>query len=136
MLYLALLRAVEESDEARGSSGPLPLGVKRAVDYIHAHAGDDITVANVVRAAEIPGRSLYRQFEQFVGAAPAQYLRNHRIDLARDALSSLTGNGITVQTVALDFGFGNLGRFARAYRARHGELPSATLARSRGHLTG
>jgi len=132
LLYLALLRVHDTAVERPVCSGPVPAGVKRALDYIHAHAGGNVTVEDVLNAAETPGRTLYRQFEHFVGMAPAVYLRNHRLDLAHRILASSAGAQVTVQRVALDLGFGNLGRFARVYRERHGELPSATLARARG----
>jgi transcriptional regulator GlxA family with amidase domain len=38
----------------------------------------------------------------------------------------------TVMDVALACGFGDHGRFSKAYRDRFGELPSAALARVKG----
>ena len=42
----------------------------------------------------------------------------------------------TVMDVALACGFGDHGRFSKAYRDRFGELPSAMLARAKGEVLG
>ncbi len=47
-----------------------------------------------------------------------------------DLLDAAPGTG-TVTDIALRWGFGNLGDFAARYRGRFGELPRATLQRSR-----
>lgn len=56
--------------------------------------------------------------------SPMQYLRGVRLDRAREDLQAGVG---TVSDIAYQWGFTNLGRFARAYRERFGELPSDTL---------
>ena len=130
LLYLTLCRIGDPDTGPGGSRGPLPRAVRRAIDYIHANASANLTTAEVVAAAEIPGRSLYRQFEHFVGCSPAAYLRSHRLGLARQGLQAASAGRGTVQRIALDLGFHHLGRFSRTYWARYGELPSETLARN------
>ena len=56
-----------------------------------------------------------------------RYLRNLRLDRARQMLMDAPDMGVT--RVALDCGFGHLGKFAAAYRARFGEAPSETARR-------
>jgi transcriptional regulator GlxA family with amidase domain len=57
------------------------------------------------------------------------YLRSTRLELARAELVKAGRQGGSVATVANALGFGHLGRFARDYEARFGELPSHTLCR-------
>ena len=61
------------------------------------------------------------------------YLKSFRLDKARQALQSgEVGGAAGVTKVALDNGFSHLGRFARNYHARFGELPSATARMKAG----
>ena len=41
---------------------------------------------------------------------------------------------VSVTMIALETGFGNHGRFAKAYRGRFGETPSETRAKCHGPL--
>ncbi|NLZ12221.1 MAG: AraC family transcriptional regulator [Alcaligenaceae bacterium] len=54
-------------------------------------------------------------------------LRNMRLDAVRHTLQ--TSPGANVTTIALDHGFGHLGRFSAYYRERFGELPRDTTTR-------
>lgn len=115
---------------ARRDASVSPRAVKRAVDYIRSHAHLPITVEDLVAVSGVPGRTLYQQFERFVGQAPLGYLRMVRLErVRRDLLAAAPGD--TVMEVALRWGFGHLGRFAGAYRRCYGESPSQTLARRR-----
>jgi len=55
-----------------------------------------------------------------------------RLDQANRLL--LAANGpVSVIDIAMTCGFASLGHFARRYREKFGELPSATIARGRSH---
>ena len=56
-------------------------------------------------------------------------LRAIRLEGARDDLRRSSASGDSVTDVALRWGFGHLGRFARDYAEQFGELPSQTLRR-------
>jgi AraC-like DNA-binding protein len=58
-----------------------------------------------------------------VGTTPMEFLRRVRLERAHRDL--LHGEG-TVTDIALRWGFPHLSRFARAYRAQYGVLPSET----------
>ena len=57
-------------------------------------------------------------------------LRQARLAQARSALAAPRPE-TTVTTVALDYGFNHLSRFARQYARHFGESPSETLRRAR-----
>ena len=103
---------------------PKPGHVRRAIDYIHAHAAQPMTVGDIAAAAGVPVRTLQRGFRETCGDTPMGYLRNLRLDRAHRLLLSAPHLGVT--RIALDCGFSHLGKFAAAYRARFGEAPSAT----------
>lgn len=107
-----------------------PRDVKRAVDYIHANLCENLTLADVVAQACVPGRTLLEHFRQFKGVPPMRYLRNARFDRVREALSRARP-GESVSDIASRHGFSHMGRFSVEYRLRFGEVPSTTLARGR-----
>jgi AraC-like DNA-binding protein len=57
------------------------------------------------------------------------YLRSIRLELARAELAKAGRLSSSVAAAAHASGFAHLGRFARDYQARFGELPSETLYR-------
>lgn len=74
-------------------------------------------------------RALHDAVQQYLGMSLHRYLRLRRLWLVRQRL--LAGAG-SVKATALALGFWHLGDFAKSYRQRFGETPSATLARVRG----
>lgn len=115
---------------APNGPGPASADVRRVVDFIHAHAGDEVTLAELAGIARVPARTLQTHFQSRFGCGPIQYLRQQRLQAARREL--LRGDpGASVTDIALRWGFGSLGRFAGHYRAYFGETPSQTLLRHR-----
>ena len=106
---------------------PRPAQVRRAIDFMHANAAEPLTIDDIAGATGAPVRSLQRAFREHCGEPPMRYLRNLRLDRARRMLMDMPDLGVT--RVALDCGFGHLGRFAAAYRERFGEAPSRTARR-------
>jgi AraC-like DNA-binding protein len=59
---------------------------------------------------------------------PARYLRLRRLNAVRRELLRAKPGTVRVTDTAMRWGFWELGRFAREYRALFGELPSETVA--------
>lgn len=109
---------------------PAPRAVKRAIDYLEAHLDEAVTLSDLVAAAGVPGRTLFKHFRDSKGVPPMRYLRYARLERVRQALSRAEP-GQSVTDIALSFGFSHLGRFSIEYRKRFGESPSATLRQQR-----
>jgi AraC-like DNA-binding protein len=117
---------------SRAETAPAPHFVRRVEDYIRHHFAETLTVETLARVAGVSTRTLFSGFRDFRHVTPMAYLKTIRLEKAHAALQSgdvESAAGVT--KVALDTGFSHLGRFAQAYRARFGELPSAT-ARVKG----
>ena len=106
-----------------------PFFVRRVEQFIEHHARDDIAIADLTGVAGVSTRALQIGFRRFRNTTPMAYLRAVRLELARVDLANAGRQGASVAAVANAHGFGHLGRFARAYQARFGELPSETLYR-------
>jgi AraC-like DNA-binding protein len=105
--------------------------VRRAEIYMRANASRNMSLEEIAVAAAANVRTLQNNFLRYRNVSPMQYLRNLRLDHARDLLSQGSGQ---VLDIALQSGFSHLGRFAAAYRARFGESPSATLQHRQARL--
>lgn len=108
----------------------IPRDVKRALDYIHDHLDEPITLADLVQTSQVAGRTLLKHFRDYKGTSPIRYLRDARLDRVREALVRADAEE-NVTTISLKWGFSHMGRFSLAYRARFGESPSRTLLRRR-----
>jgi AraC-like DNA-binding protein len=106
-----------------------PFFVRRVEKFMEEHAREVIALADLSGVAGVSTRALQMGFRQFRNTTPMAHLRAIRLELARTELVRTGRNGGSVAATAMLLGFGNLGRFARDYQARFGELPSETLCR-------
>lgn len=100
-------------------------------DWIDAHLGEPIDLPALCRVAGIEARGLRKSFQQRRGVAPMQWVWSRRMAAARHRLLS-AAPGDSVIRIAIDQGITHPGRFSIDYRARYGESPSVTLARTQG----
>lgn len=91
--------------------------------YIAQRLCAPVSLIDLSRAAGIGVRSLHSLCRERLHAPPMTVLRQARLDAVR---RQLLRGGLAVTEVAQAHGFEHLGRFAAYYRARFGELPSAT----------
>ena len=109
-----------------------PAAVRRAVAYLEEHAGEPVSMPDVASASRVSVRSLQALFRRHLGTTPIEHLHTIRLDAARRELLEPDGDGAgSVHDVAVRWGFGNSGRFARIYADRFGERPGDTFRRSR-----
>jgi len=107
-----------------------PATVRRAVDFIDAHATEDLDITRIAEAAGIGPRGLQAAFRRHRGTSPLAYLRRVRLEGAhRDLLAADPTQGDTVSAIAARWGFGNAGRFSGEYRAAFHRPPGETLRR-------
>jgi AraC-like DNA-binding protein len=119
--------------EAAARSGLVPAEarVRRAEEFMRAHAEEPLTMAELARQVGIGARALQLAFRAHRAASPRAVLERIRLDRARERLLA-PDYGASVTSIALLSGFTHLGRFAALYRARYGESPSETLQRAQG----
>jgi AraC-like DNA-binding protein len=109
-----------------------PRDVKRAIDFMHSHLDASITLADIVAASGVPGRTLFKHFKDWRGVSPMRHLRNIRFAQVREALMRADPEE-NVTAAAMRLGFTHMGRFAVEYRRHFGESPSQTLRKPRGY---
>ena len=126
---LRTLDLLEPSEDHRVNNSQAVMN--EAESWLRKTQGDAINLENLREHLDLSRRQLYRVFETNMGVPPAQFLKNYRLSQVRRALSDATSPTVSVTNVAMNWGFWDLGHFARDYRAMFRELPSATLTRAR-----
>jgi AraC-like DNA-binding protein len=105
--------------------------VARFEQALRERPEDMLSLTAIGAAVGVPQRTLNLACQDVLGQSAVYYARERRLYLVRQRLLASNPATTQVTNVAMDYGFWELGRFARAYRQRFGELPSMTLRRSR-----
>jgi transcriptional regulator GlxA family with amidase domain len=130
-LLVALLMTGQPWTDAtrRAVHTAAPGCVRKAESFIEEHACEPLRLSDISAAAGVPPRTLHDGFRRFREYTPMQFLSVVRLERVRKRLQAATPETHVV-SVAMEWGFVHLGRFARRYRERFGEEPSATLKRA------
>ena len=110
-------------DLSRPAPAAAPRHVVRAEQFIRAHVHTALTTGMVAMHVDVSIRALFDGFKVFRGMSPAQYIRDIRLERARDDL--VMGEASVADTAA-KWGFTHAANFATRYRQRFGEAPGAT----------
>ncbi|WP_312408382.1 AraC family transcriptional regulator, partial [Pseudomonas rhodesiae] len=93
---------------------------------MRSRLGEALSLTELAATAGMSVRSLNTLCQRCYGQTPMERLRNLRLEAVRERLRD--GRELSITEVALEHGFAHLGRFARYYRERFGELPHQTIA--------
>jgi AraC-like DNA-binding protein len=133
-LIMMLLSEVEHSCTAEMSQhncSPAPYYVKRVEDMFRANFENEISMDDIVSASGVSVRTVFYGFQRWRGKSPMSYLRDMRLDAARQSLAKPVARPKSVSEAALAAGFANFSQFSKLYKMRFGQKPSATLAEAR-----
>jgi AraC-like DNA-binding protein len=127
-LLLSLITAQGEEIGHSRPAPPPPDYIAKALAAIEARCGEDIGMADLVRASGVSMRTLQYGFRERFGVGPMTYLRQMRLRHVHDALRRAPPDSCRVGDMAARWGFFHGSAFASAYRKMFGELPSETLS--------
>lgn len=114
--------------QADHHSAPLPGVMRKARNYLKAHAAEPLDLEQLARAAGTGIRSLQLGFQRHFGTSISQMLQDIRLAHLHARLRAAQPCERVID-IAFDLGFTHPSRMASAYRARFGESPSDTLRR-------
>ena len=97
--------------------------IKKAIDFMAADPGTDLSLDDMTQALGISYRVLNYAFRDTLGLSPYQYLLTEKLHAVRRQLKS---SNVSVTEASLSHGFNTPSRFAYQYFRLFGELPSAT----------
>ncbi|MBD8201175.1 helix-turn-helix transcriptional regulator [Pseudomonas alliivorans] len=110
------------SHYGKRSDVSLPKHICKAIDYMHAYAGDNISIGDVSSYACTSIRNLQLGFKNAKGVSPMQYLRELRLQGAYEDMVN-EEETTSWQDIALRWGFSDTSLFARYYKNKHGITP-------------
>ncbi len=85
---------------------------------------ENFQVSELCRAVGISERQLYRKLKALLGCTPSAFIRQLRLDRAKQLLEKGAG---TVSEITFMVGYSNTSAFARAFREAFGKAPSHFL---------
>jgi AraC-like DNA-binding protein len=104
-----------------------PRSIRLAISACEDNPEEPLTVTDMAHVAGVSIRSLQVGFKKYVGMSPTDYLRDVRLNRVREDLLSERSLQTSIADIAFSWGFTHLGRFAKSYQERFGELPSETV---------
>lgn len=114
-------------DGRPGSTAPRRRRTELLHAIAHEHLRHPLTLPEMARKLALSPRQLNEWTQQEWGQSPMAWLRDRRLDAIHRHFIEHPRDEVT--TVAMEYGFGHIGRFARFYFERFGEYPSQTRRR-------
>lgn len=97
-------------------------GIQSAVQYIEDNLTEDLQIEDIAAKAYVSSFHFQRIFSALCGFTVGEYIRNRRLTLAAQELST---SDIKVIDAAIKYGYDSPDSFARAFTKFHGISPSA-----------
>lgn len=97
-----------------------PLRLRRVTDYVDAHLAADFGLAELAAVADLSPFHFTRVFKRATGQTPWAYVRQRRLELARQLLAT---SDLPVVTIATRCGYASAARFTTSFTAFAGLSP-------------
>ncbi len=94
--------------------------LKRAINAMHAQPDHDWTLDKLAGVSLMSRARFAERFHDVVGMTPGAYLSDWRLGLAKSMLLK----GASVQSIALDVGYGSASALSRVFSSRFGVSPT------------
>ncbi len=96
--------------------------LETALHYLHQNYAYPLEISAIARQTGIDRTYLFRLFKQETGLSPQIYLRNYRLQKARELLLSTT---LTLDEIASSTGLGSAAQLSKAFKSHDGCSPGA-----------
>lgn len=127
-ILITLVRSAHGAIPDKRYAADLPAGsvvdaiARRAVQYLHDHHAEALTIKKVARILGVSERHLRTKLEEALGQTPHRYLAEYRIDRAKDLI---THQELALKDVATRTGFKTVHHFTRTFTQLAGISPGA-----------
>ena len=119
-LYAFLCDILSRLDQPSVANQPLPKPIYPLLDYVHQHAFEPLTVAQIAASSGINKNKCTALFKQYTSLSPINYLIAYRLEQARDLLQTTDWS---ISEIASFVGFNQLSYFITKFKARYKHTP-------------
>jgi AraC-like DNA-binding protein len=116
----ALASLSQRAPTAQARGGLPPGAMRRVREYVDAHLGESMDLAELAAIAGLSVFHFARQFKQSAGVTPHSYLVQRRIERAQDMLAR---TDLALSEIAVAAGFSDQSHLARHFRQLLGTTP-------------
>ncbi len=95
--------------------------INNAIEYIEDNLGSNISIDEIAKVALTSRYHFQRMFHALTGVTLTEYIRNRRLTLAGEELSS---KDVKIIDVAAKYGYESPDAFTKAFQRLHGSTPS------------
>jgi AraC family transcriptional regulator len=125
-LHIQILRSIigdsgKVSRPSRAEPALFPHNLRRALEYIHDHFREDITLAEIAATAYLTPYHFSRVFKQHYGVSPYQYVIQYRL---REAARLIQHSPLSISEIALWLGFATPSHLTRSFKRQYGMTPT------------
>ena len=113
--------ATPAPDRAAALGGLAAYQLRRVIDFIHAQFSTDISLGDLANVAQLSPFHFARMFKLSTGMSPHQYLRQFRVERARDMLLK---SRASITEVALAVGFCDQSHLGANFKKVFGMTPN------------
>lgn len=119
---LALLGEVGRTPSGSEPAGPQPAWLRRAVEFLHAHYLESVSLTDLAARLEVDPSHLTRTFREHFDCTMSEYVRGLRVEHAR---RELLGTSKALSDIAYSTGFADQAHFSRVFKQHTGVSPGA-----------
>lgn len=95
--------------------------LNKTLDYIEDNLDSQIEIDEIAKVAFVSRYHFQRMFHALTGFTLGEYIRNRRLTLAAE---ELTSKDVMVTDVAIKYGYESIDAFTKAFQRMHGVTPS------------
>ena len=121
------------SDDTFHNLKPVPLNLRRSIEYIIANYSKLITLNDLAQQCNVSKQQVIRYFKSELNTTPIQYLNNYRLSKSKELL--FRHPELTIKEISIELGFENPHYFTRLFSSTQGETPSQYRARTTNYST-
>ena len=131
LFEILIVRTARLSEPFSGlQDGPAPSGgtdiLGKAMNYINENLGRDFRLRDMADALSISENYLYKLFVSKTGKSPAVFIRNLRMETAKQALAN---QSLPIKMIAAHLGYPDASHFSTVFKRTWGISPRAYRAR-------
>ena len=119
-LHILLLQSF--SALARPAPSTVSEYLETALHYLHQNYAYPLEIGAIARQTGIDRTYLFRLFKQETGLSPQLYLRNYRLEKARELLLA---SPLTLDEIASSTGLGSAAQLSKAFKSQYGCAPGS-----------